>query len=55
VSKPEDEEEEIESKWSLKMLREEYEREGIDYAEVYSKIKDVCIKTLMSVEPYIVS
>ena len=37
------------------MLREEYEREGIDYAEVYSKIKDVCIKTLMSVEPYIVS
>lgn len=55
MSKPEEEEEEMESKWSLKMLREEYEREGIDYAEVYSKIKDVCIKTLMSVEPYIVS
>ena len=45
----------MESKWSLKMLREEFEKMGIDYAEIYSKIKDVCIKTLMSVEPYIVT
>ena len=37
------------------MLREEYEKTGIDYSEIYSKIKDVCIKTLMSVEPYIIS
>lgn len=37
------------------MLREEYEKEGIDYGEIYTKIKDVCIKTLMSVEPYIVT
>jgi len=37
------------------MLREEFEKMGIDYAEIYSKIKDVCIKTLMSVEPYIVT
>ena len=51
----EEEEEQIESKWSLKMLREEYEKIGIDYGEVYTKIKDVCIKTLMSVEPYIVT
>lgn len=49
------EEEKIESKWSLKMLREEYERNGIDYNEVFTKIKDVCLKTLMSVEPYIVT
>ena len=48
-------EDEMQSKWSLKMLKEEFEREGIDYAEVYNRIKDVCIKTLMSVEPYIVS
>ena len=27
----EDEAEQVESKWSLKMLREEYERIGIDY------------------------
>ena len=46
---------EFESKWSLKMLREEYEKEGIDYNDIYTKIKDVCIKTLMSVEPYIVT
>ena len=45
----------MESKWSLKMLREEYERTGIDFNEIFSKIKDVCIKTLMSVEPYIVT
>ena len=37
------------------MLREEYEKNGIDYGEIYTKIKDVCIKTLMSVEPYIVT
>ena len=45
----------MESKWSLKMLKDEYERVGIDYGEIYVKIKDVCIKTLMSVEPYIVT
>ena len=37
------------------MLREEYEKLGIDYQEVFGKIKDICIKTLMSVEPYIIS
>lgn len=37
------------------MLREEYERNGIDYNQVFAGIKDVCIKTLMSVEPYIVT
>ena len=45
----------VDSKWSLKQLREEYERLGIDYVEVFGRIKDVCIKTLMSVEPYIIS
>lgn len=55
MNKSEVEEQEMESKWSLKMLREEFEREGLDYPDVYTKIKDVCIKTLMSVEPYIVS
>ena len=50
-----DEEEQMESKWSLKMLKDEYEKMGIDYGEVYANIKDVCIKTLMSVEPYMVT
>ena len=50
-----EEPEQCESKWSLKMLREEYERIGIDYNAVFAGIKDVCLKTLMSVEPYIVT
>jgi hypothetical protein len=37
------------------MLKEEYEKNGIDFDETFGKIKDVCIKTLMSVEPYIIS
>jgi len=28
---------------------------GINYNEVYSNIKDLCLKTLMAVEPAIVS
>lgn len=37
------------------MLKEEYDKNGIDFDEIFEKIKDVCIKTLMSVEPYIIS
>ena len=50
-----DEEEQMESKWSLKMLKDEYEKMGVDYDSIYAGIKDVCIKTLMSVEPYMVT
>jgi hypothetical protein len=46
---------EMEFKWSLKQLKDEYKKMGINYDEIFSKIKDVCIKTLMSVEPSIVS
>jgi len=37
------------------MLKEEYEKIGVDFDEIFGKIKDVCIKTLMSVELYIIS
>lgn len=37
------------------MLREEYERIGIDYDDVFTKIKDLCVKTLISVESQIAS
>lgn len=52
-----DDEEEAacESKWSLKQLKEEYKKMGISYSEIYSKMKDLCVKTLMAVEPSIVS
>ena len=45
----------FESKWSLKMLKEEYERNGIDFDDIFNKIKELCLKTLISVEPHIVS
>ena len=41
------------SKWSLQELKEEYEKMGIDYDEVFRNIKTLCIKTLMAVEPQI--
>jgi tubulin polyglutamylase TTLL4 len=46
---------EMEFKWSLKQLKEEWEKMGINYADIFTKIKDLCVKTLMSVEPVIVS
>lgn len=45
----------MEFKWSLKQLRDEWEKMGISYNEIFHKIKDLCVKTLMSVEPTIVS
>jgi len=41
------------SKWSLEQLRQEYERMGVSYEEVFKQIKTLCIKTLMAVEPQI--
>lgn len=46
---------EMEFKWSLKQLKAEYEKMGINYNEIFTKIKDLSVKTLMSVEPVIVS
>ena len=49
----ETEESEMSSKWSLQQLKQEYERMGIDYQEVFTNIKQLCVKTLMAVEPQI--
>lgn len=49
--KTENQETEMSSKWSLDELREEYEKMGINYDEVFKNIKMLCIKTLMAVEP----
>lgn len=38
------------SKRSFMQLREEYKKMGVDYNEVFTKIKDVIIKTVISVE-----
>eukprot|EP00747_Dinoflagellata_sp_TGD_P120920 gnl/TRDRNA2_/TRDRNA2_173350_c1_seq1.p1 gnl/TRDRNA2_/TRDRNA2_173350_c1~~gnl/TRDRNA2_/TRDRNA2_173350_c1_seq1.p1 ORF type:complete len:728 (+),score=98.84 gnl/TRDRNA2_/TRDRNA2_173350_c1_seq1:263-2185(+) len=43
--------EERPSKLSLKDLRAYLERKGLDYDALFERIKDVCIKTLIAVEP----
>lgn len=48
-----EEESGMSSKWSLEELRTEYEKMGIDYDDVFKNIKQLCIKTLMAVEPQI--
>lgn len=45
------EENEMSSKWSLKELKAEYEKMGLNYEEIFKQIKVLCIKTLMAVEP----
>jgi tubulin polyglutamylase TTLL4 len=47
--------EENSSKWSFKTLRKAYEENGINYDFVFAQVKDVILKTLISVEPHIVS
>ena len=48
------EEEESSSKWSFKALKKAYEANGINFEFVFSQVKDVIVKTLISVEPHIV-
>ena len=43
------------SKWNLAQLKAHFDKSGIGYASVMHRIKDVIIKTLISVEPHIVS
>ena len=44
-------EEENFSKWSLKTLKIAFDTHGIDYEDIMNKIKDLIIKTVISVEP----
>lgn len=43
------------SKWNLAQLKNYFEKIGINYQTIMHRIKDVVIKTLISVEPHIVS
>jgi len=40
------------SKWSLAALKEKYEEIGVDHDHLFAKIKDLIVKTLISVEPH---
>jgi hypothetical protein len=54
--KPEENNEgESASKWSLKALRIAMEKQGINFADVWSKIKDIITKSLIAVEPVLTS
>lgn len=44
-----------ESKLSFAQLRKEYESEGVDFDQTFERIKDVIIKTVLSVENPIVT
>jgi tubulin polyglutamylase TTLL4 len=48
-----EEDDETASKWNLAQLSRYFERQGIEYTQVFSRVKDVIIKSLISVEPHI--
>jgi len=43
------------SKWNLLQLKTQFEKMGLDFKATKNRIKDVIIKTLISVEPHIVN
>merc|ERR1712151_1258868 len=43
------------SKWSMQQLRDHFMTEGLDYELMMNRIKDLIVKTLIAVEPPIVS
>ena len=49
----ENENDESSSKWNFKTLKNAFQKRGINYEYVFAHIKDVIIKTLISVEPKI--
>jgi tubulin polyglutamylase TTLL4 len=57
LNKPDDENnaDENASKWNLAQLAKYFEKIGVNYQVVMHRIKDVIIKTLITVEPHIVS
>jgi tubulin polyglutamylase TTLL4 len=54
-NKADGEGEESSSKWSFKALRKAYEQNDISFDYVFAQVKDVIVKTLISVEPHVVS
>jgi tubulin polyglutamylase TTLL4 len=47
--------EENSSKWSFASLKQKYAEIGVDWDIVWSRTKDIIIKTLISIEPHVVS
>lgn len=53
-NKADGDDEENTSKWSFKALKKAYDERNINYDYVFAQVKDVIVKTLISVEPHIV-
>ena len=51
----EKEDEEEASKWDLNTLKSKLKEMGVNVDEAFKKVKDLCIKTIMSVEPHLAS
>jgi len=43
------------SKWSFTALRKKFEEMNINHEEIFEKIKDIAIKTIISVEPFMLN
>lgn len=43
------------SKWSLSALKRKFKQTGLDYDTMMTDIKDLCIKTLIAVQPHILA
>ncbi len=41
-------------KWNFKELRQAFEERNLNYDFVFAQMKDVIVKTLITVEPHIV-
>jgi hypothetical protein len=41
------------SKWNLAQLKKFFDKTGVDFKNVMQRIKDVMVKTLISIEPHI--
>jgi len=52
-AKGDEEDQELASKWNLKQLKRYFDKIGVDYYGVMYGIRDVIIKSLISVEPHI--
>jgi tubulin polyglutamylase TTLL4 len=48
-------ESETASKWNLAQLKRFFDKTGVDYHAVMHRVKDVMVKTLISIEPHIVN
>lgn len=53
VSQKEEDDSELASKWNLAQLKRFFDKNGIDYNTIMFRIRDVIVKSLISIEPHV--